>query len=407
MELSLEAYRLIVKYVGNRADICTLCRVNKGFQRAAERALYNTIFASDTSDTLIMCSLLADQPRLAIMVEALTVFVGDESHSGSSIRSDLPENFWPTVARALQLTTRLRFLNLHLDYAGDTAQAWVLEQTTFRLRSFHCDLLWDIHLISFLNAQPDIDDLYIVDYRVPDNTPTSAVPSSSLDAGALPYLSTLECTFTEAAGALVPTRPISRLKTCFSKTHLREKREELSLLFTKLFQATHPLHSLDIADSSYSELFSMELLTAVVRLQNQVQGLQYLGTLVLPIGGQEVHGFVELRLQFYGLLRRLPYLQCVEVDVSEWEPPPPIPAGVRALASELRLYCPSVERVIFVNDFERTVITAVHGICESLTQSGSECILTGMTQYYVNGDPLPWVQTDSLEPQALDPIGQT
>ena len=67
------------------------------------------------------------------------------------------------------------------------------------------------------------------------------------------------------------------------------------------------------------------------------------------------------RLRFYGLLRRLTYLKCVEVDVSEWEPPPSIPAGVRALASELRLYCPSLQQVIFVNDFERTVITASRG----------------------------------------------
>lgn len=67
------------------------------------------------------------------------------------------------------------------------------------------------------------------------------------------------------------------------------------------------------------------------------------------------------RLRFYGLLRRLNYLKCVEVDVSEWEPPPSIPAGVRALASELRLYCPSLQQVIFVNDFERTVITASRG----------------------------------------------
>jgi hypothetical protein len=49
------------------------------------------------------------------------------------------------------------------------------------------------------------------------------------------------------------------------------------------------------------------------------------------------------------------------VDISEWEPSPRVPAGVRALASELRLYCPSLQQVIFVNDFERTVIVASRG----------------------------------------------
>ncbi|KAH7927658.1 hypothetical protein BV22DRAFT_1103579 [Leucogyrophana mollusca] len=357
MELSLEAYRLIVKYVGNRTDICSLCRVSKGFQRPAERALYNTIYARNPADAMTLCSLLGKQSRLAIIVEALTIFISDEDRSGDADRTALPDDFWPIIARALQRTTNLRFLNLHLDYIGDTSTAWILTGSTFRLRTFHCDLQWDPHLVSFLNHQPDIVDLYIVDYPVPDNaTHASSSQTPPLEPNALPNLSTLECTFTEAACALVPNRPITRLKTCFSRTRLAEKREEMSYLFSKLPLSTRPLHSFDIADSSYSESFSMELLSSVIKLQNKVQGLRYLGTLVLPISGSE-------RLQFYGLLRRLSLLQCVELDVSEWEPTPPIPAGVRALACELRLYCPSVQRVIFVNDFERTVISVVHGIC--------------------------------------------
>jgi len=55
-------------------------------------------------------------------------------------------------------------------------------------------------------------------------------------------------------------------------------------------------------------------------------------------------------LEFYGLLRRFSSLEFVEVDVSEWKPPPRIPAGVRALL-----------QVIFVNDFEGKVIAASHG----------------------------------------------
>ncbi|KAH7913376.1 hypothetical protein BJ138DRAFT_1002510 [Hygrophoropsis aurantiaca] len=366
MELSLEAYRLIVKYVGNRSDISTLCRVSRAFQRTAERALYNTIYANSPADAMTLCSLLGKQPRLAIIVEALTVFISDEDRSGDNERTVLPDDFWPTLARALQRTMSLRFLNLHLDYIGDTSTAWILDGTTFRLRTFHCDLQWDAHLISFLNHQPDIIDLYIVDYSVPDNT-SSILPSqpSPLDHNALPNLSTLECTFTEAACALVPNRPVARLKTCFSRTRLKEKREEMRHLFAQLSLSTRPLHSLDIADSSYSESFSMELLDSLIQLQNKVQVLRYLGTLVLPIGGRE-------RLQFYGLLRRLSLLECIELDVTEWEPTPPIPAGVRALASELRLYCPSVQRVIFVNDFERTVVSVVQGICALDCETNTE-----------------------------------
>lgn len=63
------------------------------------------------------------------------------------------------------------------------------------------------------------------------------------------------------------------------------------------------------------------------------------------------------------MLMRLPQIRCVEVDVSEWVPPPESPPAFRALASELRIYNPSVTRVVFVQDFDRTVITAVDGVC--------------------------------------------
>ncbi|KAF8133302.1 hypothetical protein EV363DRAFT_1162424 [Boletus edulis] len=357
MELSLEMYRLVVKHVDNRADLCSLCRVNKRFQQAAEQALYNTICTSDARDTFELCSLFARTHRLAVIVEDLTLFVGDGEGSDNRPQSRvrLQNDFWSTLSEALKQTKRLRFLNLHIDNADDAAQAWILDGATFRLRTFYCDLQWDNHLVSFLNTQTDLDDLYIADYSISeDPAQTSASALSSLDPGALPNLSTLECTFTEAACSLVPTRPISRLKTCFSKTRSPEKRKELSLLFSKLMETTHPLRSLDIADSSYSDAFSMELLASVVKLQNQVHDLRYLGTLVLPVDG-------PTRLGFYGLLRRLSSLECVEVDVSEWDPPLQIPTGVRALASELRLYCPSLQRVIFVNDFERTVISVSHG----------------------------------------------
>ena len=60
---------------------------------------------------------------------------------------------------------------------------------------------------------------------------------------------------------------------------------------------------------------------------------------------------------------RLPRLQCVEVEVSEWDPPLSSSPAFRALANELRLYSPNVTRMVFVDEFERTVVTAVGGIC--------------------------------------------
>jgi len=130
----------------------------------------------------------------------------------------------------------------------------------------------------------------------------------------------------------------------------------MALLFSNLKLSTRPLRSLDIADATYSETFSMELLSCIVRTSTTTSELRYVGTLVLPIMGQE-------RLQFYGLLMRLPRVQCVEVEVSEWVPAPDSPPAFRALASEMRLYSPTVTRVVFVNEFDRTVVTAVDGVC--------------------------------------------
>lgn len=55
-------------------------------------------------------------------------------------------------------------------------------------------------------------------------------------------------------------------------------------------------------------------------------------------------------------------LLAIELEVSEWEPAPS-PQAMRALASELRLYCPSVKCTVFVQDFERTVVRVINGFC--------------------------------------------
>ncbi len=60
---------------------------------------------------------------------------------------------------------------------------------------------------------------------------------------------------------------------------------------------------------------------------------------------------------------RLHRLQCVELEVSEWDPPPMTPAALRALTFELRIYCPTVSRVIFVYDFDRVVMKVTNNIC--------------------------------------------
>ncbi|KAF9063305.1 hypothetical protein BDP27DRAFT_1335296 [Rhodocollybia butyracea] len=196
--------------------------------------------------------------------------------------------------------------------------------------------------------------------------PKSSGSPLTISSTALPRLAILECTFSEAAIALVPGRPVSRLKTCFSSTDPATKQAELKVLFealkkatvspargTPITSATSGWRSLDIADAEYEEQFTMDLLKIVVDLTSvgprqknvSLKGtLRYLGTLVLPVDGKE-------RLHFYGLLMKLRRLCCVELEVSAWNPSPASigPVAFRALGNELRLYCPSVTQVVFIS----------------------------------------------------------
>ncbi len=312
MDLTLEAYRSIVKYVGSRADIATLCGVSKGFRHVAERALYNTLFMRNDDETTILCNTLTAAPRLARHVDALTISASDDENSSHSDSDDYdedehpaaPEMNWPAISRALETTNRLRYLNVHISHA-DRALSWVLDNSTFQLRKFHCEFDWDKALVDFLNRQEALEDLFVMDYREDQEKSSDASnpadpPSDFLRIAddSMPKLSILDCTFSEAAMAIVPGRPITHLKTCFSTDELTAKRREMQSLLSKIALSTLPLRSLDIADSSYTDTFSSELLAAIAHTRSPVMAeLKHLGTLVLPIDGREVQCLLFLLLK--------------------------------------------------------------------------------------------------------------
>ena len=276
---------MIVRHVGNRADLAALCTVSKKFQAAAEKVLYNTLHLRGPENTIAMCDLIANTPRISMFIVALSISTQDEESSDEDDMIVLPANFWQSIAGALSSVTRLRFLSLYLNNIGaEVEQAWILDGCTSQLRSFHCELAWDEHLLGFLRTQARLTDLYLLDFK--ENLPST---SAGFDSTTLvPRLATLECTFAEAVGMLVPGRPVTRVKTCFSRSRIDEKRQEMNTLFARLRQSKKALRSLDIADSSYSEEISLSLLTAVVNAVSNANELRYLGTLVLPIGGREV-----------------------------------------------------------------------------------------------------------------------
>jgi F-box-like len=385
MQLPPEVYSLIVKYVGMRADLFTLCLVSQRFRTAAERELYQTLDMVEPSVTVMTCDVLAEQPRLSQLVVTL-ILCPDQLEEGHGDNASNPQarhsfslvsDYWTSVSKALQKTTHLRSLRIYLNSGIPTNHAWILGGCNFQLHSFHCDLAWDSPLASFLSTQLELSDLHISDFNedVPENT---LIRTHSLrHARTLPSLSILDCTFTEAVGIFVPGRPVTHIKTCFSSSSNEARRVELALLLADLRLSTQPIRSLTVADESYTTAFSLEFLSSLVRAFGPTPQLKYVGPLVLPVDGHEVSDngmgyprptapgltvFVYQRLVFYGKLAHLRELRSVELDISEWEPPPESFAALRGLARELHLFVPSIVTVVFVRDLEPTVLRAVDGL---------------------------------------------
>ena len=297
MELSQEVYSIIVRHVGARSDLNSLCRVSKRFRREAEKALYNTLHLRGQARSVSICNVLNHTPRLALLVEALSVFVegGDSEEDDEEDDSDIDmgsessysDDFWTTVASALRQTTKLRFLSVYLERVGQSQHAWILDGCTFQLRTFHSDFDWDHHLETFLRSQTTLHDLYLADYMTPGCPASSRTPFYNTSPP-LPSLSMLECTLSEAAVALVPGRPVERVKTCFSKTKLEDKRAELRALLLGLRRSKKPLRTLDLADDVYQSSFTLELVAAIDRILAGKHKLRYLGTLVYPVDPSEV-----------------------------------------------------------------------------------------------------------------------
>lgn len=293
MELSQEVYNLIVRHVGTRSDLLSLCTVSKRFQKEAEKALYNTLHLRGYTRSVTICDVLRRTPRVALFVEALSIFVDgggedeDDDESDTSSHSSYSEDFWDIVAAALRQTSRLRFLSVYLERVDDASHAWVLDDCTFQLRTFHSDFEWDSHLERFLRSQTALTDLYLADYRATSCSATACALRDDMRPS-LPSLSLLECTFSEAAVSLIPGRPVQRVKTCFSKSKIDEKRIELRVLLASIRRSKKPLRTLDLADVSYQSAFTLEMISTIDRVLSGKHRLQYLGTLVYPVDPKEV-----------------------------------------------------------------------------------------------------------------------
>ncbi|KAJ7059681.1 hypothetical protein C8F01DRAFT_926793, partial [Mycena amicta] len=180
--LSPESYRAIARLAPRRRDLATLCLVSRAFSRVALPIMYNTLSVNDADGGARVCETLVASKDMARVVRVRQL----HASATSCHRHTLPKFGWRRVT-----------------------------QCAFRLHTFHCDFDWDANLVALLDTQDELYDLYVRDFR--DLTLLAFSPASaSTSPPLLPALTTLECTFSEAAVLLAPGRPLSRLKTAFS-----------------------------------------------------------------------------------------------------------------------------------------------------------------------------------------------
>ncbi len=295
MKLPPEVFLNIAQHVERRADLCALCLVSRGYRTAVERVLYRTLDMSEPANTITLCRVLAEQPRLSRLVTALAIYLDEDGQDDNRrnpqeqrLSSSPSHDYWTSISCALRNTPSLRLLRAYLNCGISINYTWILDGCSFQLHTFHCDLPWDVHLVSFLVTQRELTDLHISDFDgdLPENLSIST--HSLRQAHTLPRLSILDCTFTEAAGVLVPGRPVTHVKTCFSSSNRETRRVELALLLADLRLSTQPIYSLTVADESYTSTFSLELLSSLVKAFGPTPHLRYLGPLALPVDGNEV-----------------------------------------------------------------------------------------------------------------------
>src|ERR1700721_2933049 len=130
--IPIDVLREILEHV-HKADLPTLCRVNKIFCSCSQDVLYREIYDGDKR----VIQTLAKSTDLARRVRSFKTI-----HSP------------PELATALRNMSSLRRLDLL--GSGDVS---ILDGCTFKLDSFVCDFPYSKSLQKFLNSQPGLPDI--------------------------------------------------------------------------------------------------------------------------------------------------------------------------------------------------------------------------------------------------------
>ncbi|TFK48852.1 hypothetical protein OE88DRAFT_1646942 [Heliocybe sulcata] len=309
----------IVHFTPPGPDLAHLCLASHALLAPAQAKLYHTIHLSEPHQTFSACTTLTAHPRLAALVSSLWVYIDPRR---TQHRGALPRAYWDAVRGALTHASALRSLVLFDSVAQHT---WVLAPPAlpFQLAEAKIKFLYDDNVARFLHSQKSLTQLHLVDHPEPLNQHAPMLPPNSL-----PELREYEGPAYVAAQ--LANSPITHMQACLSRPYDRQLPRLLSCIPN--WPRLRALNILNIPNGPTGEDFPSETTNLIA---TYAPHLHHLGAIPLPIMN---------RTPIHRALTRFPYLRVLEIDLQAWLPQPPEHLQ-RTLASELRVYCPTLEVV--------------------------------------------------------------
>ncbi|KAG5651460.1 hypothetical protein H0H81_008596 [Sphagnurus paluster] len=269
-------------------ELAILCRTCKAFQREAEVKLYSVLNFSDAARV--------HDPRQRV----------------------LAREFWLGVQNALKQMHNLNILTM---YDNTLANSWIFDSPhiKFQLHELALRFNWDAPLVRFIKSQSKLQRLQIFDYL----DESCYLP---LAPGSLPALRIFEGTL--MVGLQMFSSPLTHLQITFDP----ETQSPLPELSPRLWSVQKTLRSLSLLDITEDVVGDVLDLIA-----STCPDLVHLGLIPLPpIQREDLHH----------ALMHMHSLRTIQLDIGAWQPVP-TQSAQRALAAELRVFCPSLRVVIF------------------------------------------------------------
>ncbi|TCD65862.1 hypothetical protein EIP91_002124 [Steccherinum ochraceum] len=317
--LPLEICTRIVHHM-HPSDMPPLCRVNKGFQRVAERKLYSTLYLYDAQLAYrASLAIIANDGARGHYVKRL-YFYQDPRRSSS--RVPIPGQFWQTFQYALSTMTELRELLVN-DPTG--ASTWILDPTKlkFQLHVAKLHLFWDEDMVAFLQTQSQLRHLQTMD--IPESS--QILPLSTECLPALEYFDG-------------PLLVAAEVLSCPNLTHIRTTVDDgLFELIPQFVESAvisgTPLRSLHV--NIIPEPFLRTTLDALTSDPKWCGRMRHLGIIVMPWGDRSgIHRHLAKLHNLYSLAFDVSFLESAPLELMH-----------RAFAMEMHIYCPSLRRVAF------------------------------------------------------------